>query len=72
MARKMTDEYIDDTPTLDVVDEADAAFWDEFLFLEGAKQTDGEVYTVTIENEATGKRRVMRHVRLRTRWEEKD
>lgn len=66
MANKLYDDYIDDVPELTTfaVDEADAAFWDEFHLLESATEGEEESYTVTIENEQTGERRIYKQVRL--------
>lgn len=66
MARRVFDDYIDDVPeagwTSD--DDGEAAFWDEFFFLEERGFTEGRSYTVTLEDELTGDKRVLKHVRL--------
>ena len=74
MARRLHDDYIDDVPEgmMGVSDEADEAFWDEFFFLESRTDIGGDdLYTVTIENEFTGDRKTMKHVRLISRGKRK-
>lgn len=69
MSNKLYDDFIDDIPSLveDAHDEADAAFWDEFMLLESSAEMGEDSYTITIENEVTGERTVVKHVRLKKR-----
>ncbi|OGV93808.1 hypothetical protein A3B57_03475 [Microgenomates group bacterium RIFCSPLOWO2_01_FULL_47_10] len=67
MSRKITDGYIDDLPeALSLEDESDveAAFWDEFFFMEQKDLFDKNVYTITIEDELTGEKKTIKHVQL--------
>lgn len=67
MSRKMTDDYIDDLPESMVLDEdsdVEAAFWDEFFFMEQKDAFDKSLYTVTVENELTGEKRTFKHVKF--------
>ena len=67
MANRMTDDYIDDLPeafSLEGSDDAEAAFWDEFSYLEEKKSLDSRSYTVTLEDELTGDKKVFKNVKL--------
>lgn len=67
MSKRITDDFVDDLPEAMILDEDDdveAAFWDEFFFMEQKDLLDKRVYTVTVEDELTGERKVFKHVRL--------
>jgi len=67
MSQRITDDYIDDLPeaySLEDGDDAEAAFWDEFSYLEQKKSLDSRSYTVTLEDELTGDKKVFKNVKL--------
>ena len=70
MANRITDDFIDDLPeayTLEDSDDAEAAFWDEFSYLEQKRSLDDKTYKVTIEDEITGEKKIFRNIKLGTR-----
>lgn len=66
MGKHWFDDYVDDVPQVFELggDEADAAFWDEFFLLECQTEGDDRRFTITIKDEVTGEKRVLKHVRL--------
>jgi hypothetical protein len=67
MSRKITDNFVDDLPETMILDEendVEAAFWDEFFFMEQKDLFDKCLYTVTVEDELTGEKRTFKHVQL--------
>jgi hypothetical protein len=67
MSHRITDDYIDDLPeaySLKDEDDAEAAFWDEFSYLEQKKELDSRSYTVTLEDEETGEKKTFKNVKL--------
>ena len=66
MSNKLHDDFIDDIPEIiDYSDEADAAFWDEFMLLESSPPEEEESFTISIENDFTGEKRVFKNIKLK-------
>lgn len=49
---------------INALDQADAAFWDEFYSLDSASSAEDHLYTISITDETTGEKRIIKHVRL--------